>query len=167
MLSSRSSSRLRRRSRATGFILLEVIVAIVILGLSIATLMRSFTLSMRAIRKNDVTTTACMLADRLVQEFELKPPEGKQSEGSFEDLGYPNYKWTAKYVEEDIRYRLKTKGKVEGLRGLKLVTVNILYDDQRMRQFSPIQLDLYLPPIERFSAESKFRNELFLEEGVK
>jgi type II secretory pathway pseudopilin PulG len=159
-------TRFARSRRHGGFMLLEVIVSLVILGISVATLMRSFQLSLSAIRKNDVTTVACVLGDRLMQDFELNPPQSSVTSGDFSEDGYPNYSWTAKYKEEPIRYRgLKTKNKVDDLRGFKHVTVEIIYDDKRLRRYSPVQLDLYLPPIERFSPESKFRNELFLEEG--
>lgn len=149
---------------SSGFILLEVIVSLVILGVSIATLMRSFTLSMRAIRQNDITTQACVLAEGLLQDLDLNPPQGALTNGDFSEKGYPNYSYVLKYEEEEIRYKhLKTKSRIENLRPLQHATITVTYDDKRMHRFSAIQLDLYLPPIERFSYESKFRNELFME----
>lgn len=150
-----------------GFALLEVLISLMILGISIATLMRSFTVSLRAISKNEVITRACGLAEGLVQDFELNPPTSKSSRGDFVEQGFPNYSWTADYEEEEIRYKnLKTKNKIResDLKPLKHLTVKVTYDDGKHPAFSPVELDLYLPPIERFSFQSKWLNELFKEE---
>lgn len=65
----------RRRRATTGFVLLEVLVSMVILGIAMATMMRSFTLSIAAIRNNDVTTQATVLAETLLQSLEAEPPK--------------------------------------------------------------------------------------------
>lgn len=156
----------RAGRRQTGFVMMEVIVSLVILGISIATLMRSFTISMSAIRKNDITTQACVLAEGLMQEFELTPPTNPHMQGSFEEQGFPKYSWTMELEEENPDYR-DVKVKKQDLKPLRHMHLTITYDDQRYRKFSPIQVDLYLPPVERFSWNSKFLNELFKEEGSR
>lgn len=149
-------------------VLLEVIVSLVILGISVATLMRSFTISMTAIRKNDVTTQACLLAESLVQDFEINPPKTKTARGSFEEMGYPKFFWNMDIKEEEIKYRnLKTKSRVDNLKPLQKMHVTITYDDGRLKKFSPVDMEVYLMPIERFTFRSKFLNELFLEERRK
>lgn len=154
----------RRHGRA-GFVLLEVIVSLVILGISIATLMRSFQLSLAAIRKNDVVTLACVLAEQKLQELEVNPEKASSGSGTFEEQGYPNYSWDIKIQEEEIKYHgLKLKNKVTFL-PLKHVFVKISYDDKKIKAFSPLQIETYLMPIERFSYQAKFQNELFNEEG--
>lgn len=153
------------RDSPRGFALLEVIVSLVILGVAVAALMRSFTISMHAIRANDVVTQACVLAERLLQDTEVQEKIPSSSSGTFADDGYPYYRWQMKYREEDIKYRhLKTKGKVDDLRPLRHVQLAVTYDDGYVKPFTPVELDEYLPPIERFAWNSKFYNQLFLEE---
>ena len=55
-------SRFMNKSAHTAFILLEVVLSIMILGVAIAALMRSFTVSLATARKTQVVTTACLLA---------------------------------------------------------------------------------------------------------
>lgn len=156
--------RLMPRRRRAGFVLLEVIVSLVILGISVATLMRSFQLSLNAIRKNDVMTQACVLAEQRIQELESEAPKTSRSNGTFEEQGYPSFSWEAVVKDQDIKYRhLKLKNKVD-FKPVKHVTLKINYDDKRLRKFTPVEVDLYLMPIERFSYKTKWLNELFLEE---
>jgi type II secretion system protein I len=159
----------RRRSRTSGFILLEVLVALVILGIAVGTIMRSFTLSMAAIRKNDVSTQAFVLAESMLQNLEVKPPSGKgKQSGSFEADGYPNYLWQVETKEEEIRYKhLKTASRIENLKTLNHVKLKLTYDDRTNKVQTPVDVDLILPPIERFSYQSKFLNELFKDEAKR
>lgn len=158
---------LRPGRRATaGFVLLEVIVSMVILGVSLATLMRSFTLSMNAIRRNDITTQGCVLCESLLQDLEVRPPSAKVTRGTFEDQGFPQFSYEVEYEEETIRYKgLKTTANVRDLKPLRLVRVTVWHEGRFNRE--PVQVaqaHLYLAPIERFSYQSKFLNELFKEE---
>jgi len=153
------------RRHRRGFALMEVIVALTILGIAIATIMRSFTLSMAAIRKNDVSTQAFVLAESLLQTLEPMPPGKGTTSGSFEEDGYKYYFWEMKVEEEEIKYRnLKTANRITNLRGYKQVNLSIIYDDGRNKRQVPVSVDLVFPPVERFSYESKFMNELFRQE---
>lgn len=155
---------LPRRSRHSGFVLLEVIVAMVIMGIAMATMMRSFTLSLAAIRKNDVTTEATILAETALQALEAEPPRDGRSHGSFADDGFPRYGFDVVSDTEKLKYRLKTKTRVNNLRDLKHVKLSVTYDDPRGKVTKPVEAYLVLAPLERFSYESKLKNELFSEE---
>lgn len=154
--------RLRRR----GFVLIEVVVAMVILGIALGTLMRSFTLSMKAIRQNDKITQGCVLAEGLLQDLELNPPTARRTTGDFEDLGFPEYSYEIEYTEEEIRYRgVKTTGQIDDLKPLRLAHVIIYFRGPNDRDaFKVSEAHLYLQPVERWSYQSKFLNELFREE---
>jgi type II secretory pathway pseudopilin PulG len=157
------------RRAAAGFALLEVIVSLVVLGISVATLMRSFQMSLSAIHRNEITTRATILADQLIQDLELDPPARKKSgsSGTFEDQGHPQYSWNIEYKEEEIRYRnTPTKNRIDQ-KPLRYAKVKINYDDGRMKRFSPIELEVYLMPVERWTYQSKFYNELFKLEGKR
>ncbi len=157
--------RLTRRSRKGGFVLMEIIVSLVILGMAVAALMRSFTISLTVIRKNDVATQACVLAESVLQSAEVDPPTSPKVTGTFEDVGFPKYSYTLEYQDQDIKYRnLKGSAKDADLRPLRHVRLTITYSDGRLRQFNPVQVETFLPPIERFTQRSKFENELFHEE---
>ena len=86
------------------------------------------------------------------------------TEGNFEDQGYPNFSWTMRYEEKEPRYRsATTKNKVK-LRPLRHAQVKLIYDDGRRKRWVPLSVDVYLQPIERWSYQSKFFNELFKDE---
>jgi len=161
----------RRRLRVPdpargGFVLLEVLVAMVILGISVATLMRSFTISMAAISKNDVTTQGCVLAESLLEGLEAKPPDAGTITGDFSDDGYPYYSYELHVYDQDIKYKdLPGNEKVDNLRSLKIVNLKITYDNEHTKAVVPVDVSLILPPIERFSYQSKFLNELFLDDA--
>lgn len=149
---------------ARGFVLLEVLVALVILGVSVATIMRSFQLSLSAIRKCDVSNQACVLAEKLIQELDRDPAKARTGRGTFEEDGLPNYSWEVKVEDEEVRYpHVKLKNKVD-YKPLRHVEVSVIYDDKRLRKFVPVHVELYLMPIERYTYNTKFYNELFLEE---
>src|SRR5947208_791636 len=108
--------KVRLRRQPDGFVLLEVVISLVILGIAVATIMRSFTISMAAIRKNDVSVQAFVLAESMLQSLEVTPPQKGKLTGSFEADGFPNYSWEMNAKEEDIKYKhLKTASKIEGL----------------------------------------------------
>ncbi len=155
------------RGQRQAFMLLEVIVALVILGISVAAIMRSFTVSMKGIRRNDVVTRACVLAEGFLQDLELEPEKARTSRGTFEEDGYPEYSWELTVEEEEIRYRhLQTKVKARDLRSLRHATLFVYYHNASMRSPDQVlELHLYFPPIERFRFDSKFYNELFREEA--
>jgi hypothetical protein len=156
---------LRRRAsrRSAGFVLLEVIVSMVIMGIALGTLMRSFTLSMKAIRKNDIITQGCVLAEGLLQDLEVNPPASKTLTGDFEDLGFPEFSYEVKYKEEDIRYRgLKATSEVKDLRPLRSVQLQVFHRaDREHDAIAVAEVYTLLAPIEHWSYESKFLNELF------
>jgi type II secretory pathway pseudopilin PulG len=144
------------------------VVALVILGIAIATLMRSFTISLAAIRKNDVSVQATVLADSMLQNLEVTPPGKGRKTGSFEADGFSSYSFEMEDKEEEIKYKhLKTASRIEGMKQLHHVNLKITYDDHRNKVQTPVAVDLILPPIERFSYQSKFLNELFKDEGKK
>lgn len=155
------------RHRNSGFVLLEVIVAMVILGIAMATMMRSFTLSIAAIRNNDVTTQATVLAETALQNIEAEPPEKGKTHGDFELDGKPNFGFELDTTEEKLKYRIKTQSRPENLRSLKICRLQITHLDSHDRLTNPVEAYLIIPPLERFGYESKLRNELFTaEEGI-
>lgn len=158
-----------RLSTRRAFMLLEVIVSLVILGVSVAAIMRSFTVSMKAIRRNDITTQACVLAEGFLQDLELDPDKARSGRGNFADEGCPDYYWELTVQDEEVRYKsLQTKVKTKDLRGIRHATLTITYQNETMRTpTQALEVHLYLLPIERFRFDSKFYNELFRAEATR
>ena len=106
-----------------------------------------------------------VLAETLLQALEADPPKKGKKVGTFEEEGFPAYSWEMVVEEEEIKYKnLKTASKIEDLKSLRHVNLKIMYDDHKNRKLVPVQVDLILPPVERFQYQSKFLNELFREE---
>lgn len=152
--------------RNSGMILLEVMVSVVMLGVAVATLMRTFNICLFAVRKNESATQAFSLAESVLQTLEAEPPSKGKSEGTFDDDNFQNFSYTLESSEEKLRYRNQsTLTKADDLKPLKKIELKITYDDGRRPATTPVTVHMILSPIERFSYESKFYNELFLDES--
>lgn len=149
-----------------GFALLEVLVSLVILGLSVAAIMQSFTMSVSAIRRNEVTTRACMLAETLVQDLNVQPPTTRFINGNFEAMGHPEFSYQVETTEEEVSSReLGARTRLEGLRPWVVCRLKMRHTDQRGRTNEILDTTFLLMPLERFSADAKLWNGLFLDEA--
>lgn len=162
-----------------GFVLLEVILSIMILGIAIAALLRSFTISLASARRAQITTTATLLAQHILEEYEVVPPQEDHMEGSFapsdEDYYYDeveearkesrrlkHYYWMVDVEIIDVDYPDHTfEGDLEDFERLIKLSVTIIYDDGQMKRFIPVRLETYLTEIEKFTYTSKRENQLF------
>ena len=145
------------------FVLLEVVVSLTLLGLALAAVMRSFTLSLASARQNEIVTTAGFLAQRMLDEYEVIPPDTDSAEGDFGEA-YPHYYWRIDIEEERLKYRGSMGGSAgRDLESLRIMTLEILYNDGRYRSFRPVHLVTALSGLERFSYESLQDNQLFRE----
>jgi type II secretory pathway pseudopilin PulG len=147
--------------RRYGFILLEVIISMIILAVTIAAIMRSFTVSLAGIRKSEVTTTAAFLAQQLLDQYEVQTPEQASVEGDFGDA-YPNFHYSTHFDDVDVKYKdVSLESLIQDFVTLKQVTIDIYYDDQRIKRFRPIHLETYLMGDEKFTYQSKTMNKLY------
>jgi hypothetical protein len=144
-----------RRSRL-GFVLLEVIVSFTILGVVVMACMRSFTLSLKAVRMMEIHTQALFLAQQLMEEFEIFPPEGDDADGVFGEA-YEAFTYHVNVNIADPNY-----GQIEGDEGIdqyfamRELEIEIWYDAKKGA--NPVRV-LTLPTamigFEKFSAETK------------
>lgn len=95
---------MRKSSRTRGFTLLEVVIALAILGVA---LMGIFDLNAGAIASHGYSkrlTVASLLAKAKMTDLEQQlyddglPPDDDEESGDFSDEGWPNYKWRAKIL---------------------------------------------------------------------
>jgi len=143
------------------FILLEVIVSLVILSLTIATFMRSFAVSLGSIKKAEIVTKATFLANRLLDEYEIEPPELDESEGDFGEE-YPYFQWTTSVEDVEVEYEdIPLEDVVDEFERLTKITISVYYDDGRLRTFRACKVATYLTGLEKFTHESKKQNKLY------
>jgi len=154
-----------RRTRA--FILLEVTVAVVILGIAAAVAMRSFILSMHATRELEISMRATLLAQAMMESWDLVPPEDGKTEGSFgEDPNYgPQYMYYFYRMEVEDKEIDYEDVSLEGLRRefvpLKQVHLEIYYDDQKNRQFKPLDIRTCVLGLDPFATQARQANSYF------
>lgn len=138
-----------------GFVLLEVILSLLILGIAVAAFMRSFTQSLDAARRMEVSTQATSLATRLMQELDVQTPRAGLTEGVF-DPPFDKYHYYVKMDYEEINYgKLDGDDEVEQFFPMRMLEITIDYDDGNRRPFQAIQLKTAIPGWEKFSFNSK------------
>jgi general secretion pathway protein I len=91
-------------SSQKGFTLLEVLLAVIILGLAITVIMQQFSAGLRIARASNTYTTATIYAKQKLEELQAeKEIEEKEESGDFED----GYSWRVRiepyedYLEEE------------------------------------------------------------------
>jgi len=163
----------RRRS---AFVLLEAIISIMILGVAIAALLRSFTVSLATVRRSQIVTTSCLLGQQVLEEFEVVPPQGDHDEGKFlspeqgeyetDETGdrgkYRNYYWEVDIEEEEVDYPdVSFEGEIDEFETLTRIKLTIIYDDKKMKRFTPVHIETYLTNTEKFTYTSKRENKQY------
>jgi hypothetical protein len=163
--------------RQSGFVLLEVVLSVLILGIAIGAFMRSFTVSLATARRAQIITTASLLAQQVMEEYEVIPPQGNHEEGTFggeensysedglpdaEAGQYKNYYWSVDVEEMPVEYQdLSFDGDLKDFESLTKVAVTIIYDDKHLKRFIPIRAVTYLTNAEKFTSASKKENKLY------
>jgi prepilin-type N-terminal cleavage/methylation domain-containing protein len=140
-----------------GFVLLEVVIALLILGVTMAALLRSFNQSLKATRLMEVQTQAAFFARQLTEEFEITPPPAGDSEGGFGDA-YRSYSFRANltYVEPEYKGLGDLADGVSRFFPVRELTIDIYYDDGTRSQPLRVQhLSTALIGFEQFSQASK------------
>ncbi len=142
--------------------LLEVIVSLVIVSVTLASVMRSFTVSVRGTRNSEVVTIGTMLAKELLHTFEIRRPEEDELQGDFEEDGYPFYYWEASFEEVKVNYpKVTLEGEIEDFTNIEKVTIDIYYDNNMTKSYRAVHVESYLTGIEKFTHASKRENVLY------
>ncbi|MDK2971031.1 MAG: hypothetical protein PWP23_786 [Candidatus Sumerlaeota bacterium] len=165
MCTTRATTKSLRRTRRS-FVLLEVMVALVILSVVLTTLLRGFVIAMSAIRENRVVETATLLAESLLEDYELEPPMEGSKEGTFEEderfgEAFAAYTWERRVEEIDVDYDEIPRDPLMEPEPLYELTLSIRYDDGRHRPFRPFEITTYLMDSQLYSDEALQENQLF------
>ncbi|GEM_PF-1151432 len=103
-----------QRRRNAGFTLVEVIVAVVILGTGVAMMAQGVTAAIRANARVQRITRASMAADEIFQRMEIGEIDVQtQNEGTLEDVGLPVGSGGAGEAEEDYRTVFRWESEVQ------------------------------------------------------
>lgn len=107
-----------------GLTLLEVVIALAILGVGIVSILRAFSSSMMTSKVAEMHSYAAVLAGQVASELERRPDlETGELSGNFAETG-PGYKW-----EADIQSA--------NLEGLLRVEITVLwFEGSRRRHFT-------------------------------
>ena len=150
-----------QRRGGPAFVLLEVLVAMVILGSSLAVLMQGFQIAMGSIRANKEMTTGMILAQRLLDSYEFDPPDIGSTEGHFGDE-FPEYRWERDVWIDPVRYRsLRASVADNPFVDMILVHLRILRVDHRDRVELVFEAYTALTQAERFSQQARLRSGIY------
>jgi len=153
----------RRRRHDGAFILLEVIVALAILGLAIASVMRGFTIGLSTLQRNRVTCVGMTLAQRLLEEYEVElPPLGKE-EGHFGEA-FPHYGWERDIERQEVKYdgtRMNVAGNEMADMYLIHLTVYYYRDADDNKPIIAADVDTAFTQFEHFSFATRLRSGLY------
>ena len=92
----------RPACRESGFTLLEVLVAVSIVGIALVVLLRLHILSLDATLAAQDLSTAVLLAQGRMAIFLAQPPPAGQDEGRFEGPDLERFRWTASVRQFDL-----------------------------------------------------------------
>jgi hypothetical protein len=147
--------RRRRRGRRLSFVLVEVLMAIAILGISCVAFMKSFSYSLNAARKMEIVIQATFFANQLLDEFEIFPPEVGTTEGNFGE-DFPHFFYSVKMEYVDPNYHdIEEPDDIGRFFAERRVHLEVYYNDNIHHPYRAIVLETAIMGFEKFSNESK------------
>lgn len=156
----------RTQSPRAAFILLEVMVSLVIVGVSMTALLRGFVMSLDTVKKVRMNEVALFLAEAFVDDLILEPPPEGRFNGEFHRdprFGEPfeGWQWELTVEAEEPRYRERPRGlpfrRIEHEYHARL---EVSYEDDFDRT-TYLTLDTILMDPDVFSAQALQSNQLF------
>ena len=119
-----------------GFTLLEVLVAVAIVGISLVMLLRLHLLSLDATLAAQDLTTAVLLAEGKMATFMAQSPREGEDEGQFDGPDLERFSWTTLVTDYDIDLGDQSDGREESV-GIRHVTVSVHWrEGNRDRSYS-------------------------------
>lgn len=153
---------MKQKNKIYAFTLVEVVIALMILGISISVILGAFTQSIKSAKRNKIRIMAVTLAEKKLQEFELNNEiiKDDEYEGDF-GADYENYSWEANLDTEDVEYKNTTKDiDEEKYTQIRALNLKIFYADENYN-FTALSIDTYLLGTEKFTFESKDFGQIF------
>lgn len=156
-----------------GFILLEVMVAIVIVGIAMVALIRGFIISLDTLKKVKMNEQAILLAQSFMDDLVLEPPAEGEYTGAFTDDNrfgeeFEGWRWELEVEAEEPDYEERPSGKLpQDLEHLYIANITIYYEPElkSSRRSSDartyIQLQTILMEPDIFSIPALQGNQLY------
>ena len=120
----------------SGFTLLEVLVAVAIVGIALVGLLRLHLLSLDATLAAQDLTTAVLLAEGKLATFMAQSPQEGEDEGQFDGPDLERFSWTTSVIDYDIGLGDQSEGREEAI-GIRHVTVSVHWrEGNRNRSYS-------------------------------
>ena len=129
------------RHLQSGFTLLEVMIAIAIIAITLVAVFGSQSQSLSLANEAKFSTTAALLAQNKMAEFEAVNPEDLTSDSGDFGENFPNYSWNL--TVSDVSFL----GADEVLDYLKRIDLSIFYGEHSQYQYS-LRLYRFVPKIE-------------------
>jgi prepilin-type N-terminal cleavage/methylation domain-containing protein len=153
-----------------GFVLLEVMVAVLIIGVALVALLRGFIISLDQLKRIRYNEQAILLAKSLMDDMVLEPPAEGRFEGNFGDdprFGeeFAEWHWRVEVQVEEPDYEARPKGTLfQEMEEVYYMQVEILREEtvgRENRQY--LYLDLHTIAMESdiFSTRAIQGNQLF------
>ncbi len=119
-----------------GFTLLEVLVAVAIVGIALVGLLRLHLLSLDATLAAQDLTTAVLLAEGKMATFMAQSPQEGEDQGQFDGPDMERFSWTTSVADYDIDPGGQNDGREEAI-GIRHVTVSVHWrEGNRDRSYS-------------------------------
>jgi prepilin-type N-terminal cleavage/methylation domain-containing protein len=150
------------RGSVRAFVLLEILIAMVILGIAMAAVLRCFTNGLKSVSYDRRITQAVLLAQDLLEDFEVEAPEEDKVEGSFAP-DFPDFIYVAEFKQVEIKYRdIGATMRKKELEYLRKVQLQIYYQPPSgTKRVSLLDFETYLTGIEKYAPNTKSLNALF------
>ena len=121
---------------AAGFTLLEVLVAVAIVGMALVMLLRLHLLSLDATLAAQDLTTAVLLAEGRMATFMAQSPREGEDQGQFDGPDLERFSWTTLVTDYDLGLG-DQNGEQEESVGIRHVTVSVHWrEGNRDRSYS-------------------------------
>lgn len=120
----------------SGFTLLEVLVAVAIVGISLVMLLRLHLLSLDATLAAQDLTTAVLLAEGKMATFMAQSPREGEEQGGFDGPDLERFSWTTSVTDYGLDLGGQNDGRDESI-GIRHVTVSVHWrEGNRDRTYS-------------------------------
>lgn len=149
------------------FVLLEVLVSIVIVGVAMVAMMRGFILSLDTLKKVRMNEQAIYLAKSLLDDLMIEPPDARNYEGEFSDdirfgEDFEGWFWEIDVTSEEPRYQERPSGRLpQKLEQIYSAEVRVIHEDQNGDRRTYLTLQTLLMEPDIFSMQSIQANQLF------
>jgi len=149
-----------RRSRS--FVLLEILIAVVLLGTALTAMLRCFTNGLKSVSRDRKVTQGVLLAQGLLDDYEIEAPESDHVEGDF-GPDFPGFSYTADFEWVEVKYRnIDLRLTKQEFDPLRKVTLCVYYRPSSMGKATQVVgVETYLTGIEKHATQSKLLNALF------